>query len=108
MAMTREEVAMMGFEIVAYAGDARGKLLSALKLAEQGDFETPKQLVEEAGELIRDAHKSQTSMLQSEAQGEEMEMSFIMIHGQDHLMTTILLKDVIETLLKLLERTANN
>ncbi len=28
--MNREEVAMLGFEIVAYAGDARSKYLEAL------------------------------------------------------------------------------
>ena len=29
--MNREEVQLLGFEIVAYAGDARSKLLEALK-----------------------------------------------------------------------------
>ena len=29
--MNREEVTLLGFEIVAYAGDARSKLLEALK-----------------------------------------------------------------------------
>ena len=36
--MNREEVTLLGFEIVAYAGDARAKLLEALKAAEAGDF----------------------------------------------------------------------
>ena len=36
--MNREEVTLLGFEIVAYAGDARSKLLEALKAAEAGDF----------------------------------------------------------------------
>ena len=30
--MNREEVTLLGFEIVAYAGDARSKLLEALRL----------------------------------------------------------------------------
>ena len=29
--MNREEMTLLGFEIVAYAGDARSKLLEALK-----------------------------------------------------------------------------
>lgn len=33
--MNREEVTLLGFEIVAYAGDARTKLLEALKAAER-------------------------------------------------------------------------
>ena len=31
--MNREEMTILGFEIVAYAGDARSKLLEALKAA---------------------------------------------------------------------------
>lgn len=30
--MNKEEVQLLGFEIVAYAGDARSKLVEALKL----------------------------------------------------------------------------
>ena len=30
--MNKEEVQLLGFEIVAYAGDARSKLMEALKL----------------------------------------------------------------------------
>lgn len=33
--MDKQEVAMLGFEIVAYAGEARSYLLQALKSAEQ-------------------------------------------------------------------------
>ena len=36
--MNKEEVQLLGFEIVAYAGDARSKLMEALKAAENGDF----------------------------------------------------------------------
>ena len=32
--VNREEMTLLGFEIVAYAGDARSKLLEALKAAE--------------------------------------------------------------------------
>ena len=44
--MNREEVTLLGFEIVAYAGDARSKLLEALKAAEAGDFAKADTLVE--------------------------------------------------------------
>ena len=36
--MNREEVTLLGFEIVAYAGDARSKLLEALNAAQAGEF----------------------------------------------------------------------
>ena len=34
--MNREEVQLLGFEIVAYAGDARSKLLEALTATKMG------------------------------------------------------------------------
>ena len=79
--MNREEVTLLGFEIVAYAGDARSKLLEALKAAEAGDFAKADALVEEANGCI-----------------------VTMMHGQDHLMTTILLKDMMHHLIELYKR----
>ncbi len=102
--MNREECAMIGFEIVAYAGDARTKLLKALTCAQNGDFAEAEKLVEDAQKDIATAHQAQTGMLSKEAAGEDIEMSFIMIHGQDHLMTTLLLKDLIKHMLELYKR----
>ena len=102
--MNREEVAFLGFEIVAYAGDARSKLLEALKAAEKGDFDKADALVEEANACIADAHHAQTSLLTKEAAGEDIAYSITMIHGQDHLMTTILLKDLMHHLIELYKR----
>ena len=97
--MDKQEVAMIGFEIVAFAGEARSKLLQALKLAKAGEFDGIDDLIKEAQESLNDAHAAQTQMLAKEAGGENPELGFIMVHGQDHLMTTILLKDIIYTLI---------
>ena len=50
--MNRDEVQLLGFEIVAYAGDARSKLLEALNAAKDSEFDKAEQLVEEANECI--------------------------------------------------------
>ena len=102
--MNREEVTLLGFEIVAYAGDARSKLLEALKAAEAGDFAKADALVEEANGCIAEAHHAQTSLLTKEAAGEDLAYSVTMMHGQDHLMTTILLKDMMHHLIELYKR----
>ena len=96
--MTKDELSMVGFEIVAYSGDARSTLLSMLKEMRAGNFENVEEKLKEADENINLAHQSQTKILQQEARGEDMEMGFIFIHGQDHLMTTILLRDLIQDL----------
>ena len=99
--MTKDELSMVGFEIVAYSGDARSTLLELLKEMRAGNFDNVEEKLKEADENINLAHQSQTTILQQEARGEDMEMGFIFIHGQDHLMTTILLRDVIEDFITL-------
>ena len=99
--MTKDELSMVGFEIVAYSGDARSTLLELLKEMRAGNFDNVEEKLKDADANINLAHQSQTTILQQEARGEDMEMGFIFIHGQDHLMTTILLRDVIEDFITL-------
>mgnify|MGYP000120173070 CR=1 FL=1 len=102
--MTKEEASMIGFEIVAYSGDARSKLLLAVENAKPGNFDNGE--FDEADELIKKgeseltkAHNAQTELLAKEAQGKNIEYSIMLVHAQDHLMTTLLLKDIISTLI---------
>lgn len=97
--MTNEELQVISFEIVSYSGDARSKLLIALENAKQGKFEECDKLVEQANECLNEAHNAQMDVMQVEANGEPIQMGFIMTHAQDHLMTSLLLKDIIGTLI---------
>ena len=97
--MTNEELQMISFEIVSYSGDARSKLLIALENAKQGKFEECDKLVAQANECLNEAHDAQMDVMKVEANGEPIQMGFIMTHAQDHLMTSLLLKDIIGTLI---------
>ena len=97
--MTKEEATMIGFEIVAYSGDARSKLLLAIEKAKTKQFNECQALIDQATECLNDAHRAQTELLQLEARGESIEIGFITVHAQDHLMTTILLKDIVKNLM---------
>ncbi|MEY8462555.1 PTS lactose/cellobiose transporter subunit IIA [Streptococcus merionis] len=105
--MNREEITLLGFEIVSYAGEARSKLLDALKAAQNGEFEKAEELVESANSSIVEAHHAQTSLLQKEAAGEDLAFSVTLMHGQDHLMTTLLLKDMMKHMIELYKRGTN-
>jgi PTS system lactose-specific IIA component len=93
MAVTKEEISMTGFAIVAYAGDAKTALIKALDNAREGKIAEAKKLVEEANKSIVDAHNEQTKLLANEAGGMDMDVTFIMVHGQDTLMNTMMLMD---------------
>jgi len=97
--MTAADLELAMIEIVALSGDARTKLLNAVKKAKDGDFAGAQALVDDAQGLLNDAHNSQTDLLTAEARGEVTTPTILLVHAQDHLMTTMLLRDVIEALM---------
>lgn len=102
--MNKEELQMLGFEIVAYSGDARSTLLSLLREVREGKFDNIERALKDADENLKLAHNSQTKILAEEAAGKEMDIGFIFIHGQDHLMTTLLLRDLIQDFIELYQK----
>ena len=102
--MNREEITLLGFEIVAFAGDARSRMMEAPAAAQKGDYAKAEELVEAANACIVEAHHAQTSLLQKEAAGEDLAFSVTLMHGQDHLMTTLLLKDMMSHMIELYKR----
>ena len=50
--MNKEDLQMLGFEIVAYAGDARSSLLTIIKEARVGNFENIATLMADAEENL--------------------------------------------------------
>lgn len=99
--MNKEEMTMIGFEIVAYSGEARSHYMQAIKFAKNKEFEKANEEIELAEKSIIKAHNSQTELIVKEAQGVDMPFSVTFIHGQDHLMTTLVLKDLVNTIIDL-------
>ncbi|AGR41367.1 PTS lactose/cellobiose transporter subunit IIA [Spiroplasma taiwanense] len=89
-----------GLELVAYAGEARSLIMECINNAKNNDFEKIDELMKEAEELLNQAHRSQADMLFEEAKEEYNEITLTIIHGQDHLMTTLLLKDLAYNLIE--------
>lgn len=101
---TKEELQMLGFEIVAYSGDARSTILSLLKEVRGGNFEQVESALQEADENLTLAHNAQTKILAEEAAGSDLDLGFIFIHGQDHLMTTLLLRELVQDFIELYKK----
>ena len=94
-----EKIFEISFGIIGHAGDAKSTAHEALAEAKEGNFEKARELLKEAGETLNKAHRFQTELIQAEATGEKTEMGVVLVHSQDHLMTTLLLQDIIENLL---------
>ncbi len=85
------EEAMM---LIMHSGSARSFAFEAIEKAKQKDIQSAEQLLEECKNEINSAHKIQTQLIQDEAKGEAKDITLLMIHAQDHLMTSMLMKDL--------------
>lgn len=99
--MENEQVA---FTIILHAGEARSHALEALKAAREQKFSEAEASLALAKKQLIAAHQIQTELLQAEARGEKKEVNLLLIHAQDHLMTAILAKDLIEEMVLMFKK----
>ena len=102
--MDKEQMELVVFEIVNSAGTAKGLAYEALSEAEKGDFEKAENLLKEADEALLSAHNVQTEIIQAEVNGKGITPSVLFVHSQDHLMTAIEAKTLIEGMIKMYRR----
>lgn len=96
--MELEQVVM---NIIIFAGEAKAFAYEALRKVNEGKYEDADVLMEKANEEIGKAHDIQTSLLQKEAAGEKLEVSILFVHAQDHIMSAISEKNLINEIIKL-------
>jgi PTS system cellobiose-specific IIA component len=98
--LNTENIAM---ELIANSGEARALAFSALHEAKLGHTQEAKVLLKQSEDSSLRAHKAQTSLLVSEANGEKNDINILLIHAQDHLMTSLLAQELIKELIELHE-----
>lgn len=84
--MTKEEVQMISFKVIASSGDAFDEFVKAVKAASDYDFAGAEAHLKSGEASMIEAHQEQTALLNAEVRGEELPFSIILIHSQDHLM----------------------
>ena len=89
------------FAIIVHAGNAKSNCFEALNAAKNGNFEEADKLIEGAKNELLKAHHVQTDMLQKEAAGDKQQITLLLIHAEDHLMSALLAKDLIEEIIEL-------
>ncbi|MCR6105743.1 PTS lactose/cellobiose transporter subunit IIA [Salipaludibacillus agaradhaerens] len=82
------------FQIILYAGNGKGNAMEAIQEAKVGNFAKADELLKEAGAELTKAHEFQTKLIQKEAAGEENPVNVLLIHSQDHLMTSMTVRDL--------------
>ena len=97
--------------IILNAGNARSSSLLAIKEAQKGNYEAADTFLEEAKQSANLAHKSQTSLITEEVSGKKQDVTLLMVHAQDHLMTALAIKDLAKEIIsygKILEEKVKN
>lgn len=92
------------FNIISNGGNAKGLVYEAMEAAEKGDFEQADSLMNEADEFLKVAHQTQTELLQGEANGDKHDISLLMVHAQDHLMTSIEVRNLADVVIRMNKR----
>ena len=89
--MNKEELQSMSFQLVAHAGEASAYFYEAITCAKRVSYEEANEKLELGDKAIVEAHEAQTDLLRAEVAGEDIAFSILLMHAQDHLMTTALL-----------------
>lgn len=102
--MNPEEVQVAAFEIILNSGNARTVVHEAFADMRAGNYEAAAAKLEQSNDELLLAHQAQTKLLQEYASGTEIKIEIIMVHAQDHLMTTMTLREVALEMLELYKK----
>ena len=98
------EEAVMG--IIVNAGQSRSLCFEALRQAREGQFDQATDLLAEATEAGKAAHAVQTKLIEADEGEGKTKMTLVMVHAQDHLMTSILCRELATELVEVYRRQA--
>lgn len=93
--------------IIMHSGEARSYSMEAITSAKTEKFNEARELIVKANEELGYAHSAQTSLIQAEAANDSMEFSLLLVHAQDHLMTTMTFKDLAVELIEVYKKIAS-
>ncbi len=93
-------------QIISSAGESKAKAFEALKKVKTGEFDAAKELLEESRKIDLEAHKAQTKLIQQEMDpdAEKTPITLLMVHAQDHYMTSQLARDLIEAIIDIFNK----
>lgn len=87
-----DNLELVSFQLISNVGEARSALFEAMRAAREECFEEADKLVIDAENSLIKAHESHSSLIMQEASGDKVQISLLLMHAEDQLMTTELLK----------------
>ncbi|HAU5788610.1 TPA: PTS N,N'-diacetylchitobiose transporter subunit IIA [Citrobacter freundii] len=99
-----EELEEVVMGLIINSGHARSLAYGALKMAKQGDFESAKAMMDQSRLALNEAHLVQTKLIEGDQGEGKMKVSLVLVHAQDHLMTSMLARELVTELIELHEK----
>ena len=90
--------------LITHSGEARSYAIEAIQDAKEGNIDDAMAKMKQSEEELQEAHNTQTSLIQAEAGGEKIQMSLLMVHAQDHFMTSMTLQRMAKEIVDLYAR----
>lgn len=75
------------FQIISSVGMARSLFIEAIQEAKAGNFDVAEQKINEGNENFTTGHHAHAQLIQQEASGEVTQMTLLLTHAEDQLMS---------------------
>lgn len=99
-----EELEEVVMGLIINSGQARSLAYGARKMAKQGDFESARAMMDQSRLALNEAHLVQTKLIEGDQGEGKMKVSLVLVHAQDHLMTSMLARELVTELIELHEK----
>jgi PTS system cellobiose-specific IIA component len=93
--------------LIVDAGSAKSYSMEAIRMAKEGEFAEAEEALGSANSELSKVHGAQTDLIQRAAKGEAIEINLFMVHAQDHIMTSMLARDLATEIVDLHRRLAS-
>lgn len=98
---TQDDLEEVVMGLIINSGQARSQAYQALAKAKEGDFEQADTLMAAARQSLNEAHAVQTQLIESDQGEGKVKVSLVLVHAQDHLMTSMLARELITEMIEL-------
>lgn len=82
-----EGLELICFQIISNVGGARSCFIEAIQQAKAGEFDEAQKTMEEGEKFFTEGHHAHAQLIQQEASGEMKEISLLLIHAEDQMMS---------------------
>lgn len=95
---------VIGFTIISNVGTAKSLVMEALYAAKEGDYTLAEEKLAESKQYFIEGHKVHSTLIQKEASGDKLQVSLILMHAEDQLMSAETISELVKEMIAIYKR----